>query len=41
MSRRWRLARNIGLALAALLVVIAAAAIVVTRTAWFRDFVKA
>ena len=40
MSRRWRIARNIGIAVGALVILVVVAAIIVARTAWFRDFAK-
>ena len=40
MSRRWRLLRNVGIALAALVLIILVAVTIVLRTAWFRDLAK-
>lgn len=40
MSRRARIFRNIAIGFAAFLVIVAAAVVVVSRTEWFRDFVK-
>src|SRR5215467_5300984 len=40
MSRRARMLRNIVIGLAAFIIVVGVAAVVVGRTAWFRDYIK-
>src|SRR5947209_19552886 len=40
MSRPWRIARNIAIGLAGLVVLLAVATLVVVQTDWFRNFVR-